>query len=128
MTLATAAIERVLELLAANGVDATADAGALTPDPIGVLVGLPALTGRTLAGAHYTVPVTVVTGDPLSTLAARDRLYDTADAAADAIGAATYSPSSFSNGVNAEPLPSLELVANVSLSRLYTEVITHAPD
>jgi hypothetical protein len=116
-SLATAALEHVLGLLAAAGIEATRDAGALTPDPIGVLVGLPTLTGRTLGGSTYTVPVTVVSGDPLAGPMAVDRLYVAADDAADAIGAAAYSPSSFSHGFNAEPLPALELIVTVSLSR-----------
>lgn len=126
-TLASAAIAAVLELLTDAGIDATDDAGALTPAPIGVLVGLPSLTGRTLAGSSYSVTVTVVSGDPLSGPHERDRLYGTADAVADAIRAAAYSPSSFSHGFNAEPLPSIELVASVTLSR-QPEVMHHATD
>jgi hypothetical protein len=125
-TLASAAIAAVLELLTDAGLEATADAGALIPDPIGVLVGLPTLTGRGLSSSSYTVPVTIVSADPLSGPAARDRLYGTADAAADAIGVAAYSPSSYLIGGHAEPLASLELVATVSLSRLPEE--SHATD
>jgi len=126
-TLASSAIAAVLELLTDAGLEATADAGALIPDPIGVLVGLPTLTGRGLASSSYSVPVTVVTADPLNGPTPRDRLYAAADAAADAIGVATYSPSSFTIGGHAEPLASLELVASVSLSR-QPEVTHHAPD
>lgn len=126
-SLASAAVAAVLELIADAGLEATDDPGAIVPDPIAVLVGLPTLTGRTLAGSTYSVPVTVITGDPLNGPGARDRLYGTADAIADAVRVNAYSPSSFSIGVNAEPLPSLELVASVSLSRL-SEVTHHATD
>ena len=117
-TLARAAIVAVLELLTDAGIEATDDAGALTPDPIGVLVGLPSLVSRTLGGSSYSIPVSIVSGDPLSGPASVDRLYAIADAAADALGLASYSPSTFSNGFNSERLPALELVATVSLKRL----------
>lgn len=125
-TLASSAIAAVLELLTAAELEATDDAGALLPDPIGVLVGLPTLIGRGLASSSYTVPVTVVIADPLDGPTNRDRLYAAADAAADAIGVATYTPSNYRISGHAEPLASLELVATVTLSRL-TEV-SHAPD
>lgn len=127
-TLASAAIAAVLELLADAELEATADAGALVPDPIGVLVGLPALTSRTLGGSSYSVTVTVVSGDPLGSPLNVDRLYGTADRVADALGLASYSPSSFSNGVNAEPLAAVELVATVSLKRLPEGIANHATD
>ena len=109
-------IEAVLDLLAGADILATRDAGALILDPMGVLVGLPTLASRTLGGVIYTVPVTVISGDPLSTPLAVDRLYALADDAAFACRVETYSPSTFSNGVNAEPLPALELVVTVTLS------------
>lgn len=113
---ATRAIETLLELLAAAGVEATRDAGAFYPQPVGVLVGLPGLAGRGLATRTFTVPVLVVSGDPLNAELAVDRLFALADDVALALRTDAYSPSSYRSSVNAEPLPALELAVTVTVT------------
>lgn len=105
----------LVELLADAGIEASIDAGAFFPQPVGVLIGLPALERRGLASRTYTVPVLIVSGDPLNTQLAVDRLYALADDAAIAVSTASYRPSSYRSGVNAEPLPALELTATVTV-------------
>jgi hypothetical protein len=106
---ATRAIAAILEALADAGIEASRDAGAFYPQPVGVLVTLPELVDRGLASRTYTIPVLVVSGDPLNSDLAVDRVYALADDAALALGVDTYRPSSFRSSVNAEPLPALEL-------------------
>jgi len=113
---AGAAIAATLAQLQANGIEATRDAGAFYPQPIGVLVGLPTLVRRLAAGATYSVPVLVVSGDPLNEELAVDRLYALADDCARAVRADQYRPGSYQTSANAEPLPAIELAAIVSLS------------
>jgi len=115
----SAASRARLELLAeleAAGVEATGDAGAFFPQPLGVLVGLPTLTGRTLAGRTFVIPVTVVSGDPLNSEQAVDRAYALADEIAGVLSTSNYRPSSYRSSTNAEPLPALELAVTVTVS------------
>jgi len=116
LTLASLAREHVAERLGAYGIDAVLDAGTFYPEPGRVLVGLPSLTARTLAGATYTVPVYVVSRDPLNDTLAVDRLYTTADTAADALDVAVYDERPWAGGTNQDPLPALWLTATVSLN------------
>jgi len=115
LTGAGAAIATTLAVLADAGIDATRDAGAFYPQPVGVLVGLPTLLRRTFAGATYEVPVLVVSGDPLNEELPVDRLYALADDCARAIGTDTYRPSSYQTSANAEPLPAIELAQILTL-------------
>jgi hypothetical protein len=117
-TAASWAIEQTLELLAEYGIEATRDAGAFYPQPVGVLVGLPTLEGRTLGGWLFTIPISVVSGDPLNATMPVDRLYALADDVAIAIDTDTYRPTSFRSGVNAEPLPAIELVATCKVDTI----------
>jgi hypothetical protein len=114
LTPASAALESLVALLEEHGIEATRDAGAFYPDPIGVLVGLPSWTGSTLAGRVYTVPVLVVAGQPLNTPALVDLVYYTADAIADAVAVDSYRPSSWSSSSRPEPLPCVEILATVT--------------
>jgi len=110
LTAATRAIDAVLAALEAAGITATRDAGAFYPQPTGVLVGLPTLEGRGLSSRTFTVPVLVVSGDPLNVALAVDRVYALADDVALALGVNTYRPSSYRSSVNAEPLPAIEIL------------------
>ena len=115
MTAATRSIEALLELLADASIDATRDAGAFDPNPIGVLVGLPTLTGRTLGAWRFEIPVVVVTGDPLNTAAAVDRLYAIADDVALAVKTLGYRPTTWAGSSRVEPLPALEITVSVTV-------------
>ncbi len=117
---AVRAIAETLALLAAAGVEATRDAGAFYPQPTGVLVGLPSLVARTHAARAFTLPVLVVSGDPLNVELAVDRLYAIADDVALILRADTYRPSSWRSSSNAEPLPAIELLVTVTVTE--TEV------
>lgn len=112
------AIAKVLERLDAAGVEATRDAGAFHPRPIGVLVGLPDLTFTLLASRTYTVPVRVVSADPLNAPAAVDRLYDLADRLALVLEADSYTVGDWIGGVNADPLPAVLLNVTVTVGGL----------
>ena len=112
---AVRAIDALLGLLADAGIAASRDAGAFYPQPVGVLVGLPTLTGRLLAGASFTVPVLVVSGDPFNSELAVDRAYALADDVALALRTENYRPSSWRSSVNAEPLPAIELAVTVTV-------------
>jgi len=110
----TRAIERCLELLADAGVEeATRDAGAFYPQPVGVLVGLPTLIGRTQGGRRFRLPILVVSGDPFNTPLAVDRALALADDVAFAVHVNNYRPSSWRSSSNAEPLPAFELDVEV---------------
>ena len=111
---ATRALEAVLDELEVAGIAATRDAGAFYPQPIGTLVGLPELTKRTHGGRVFSIPVLVVSGDPLNSELAVDRLYALADDVALALSIDAYRVSSWRSSVNAEPLPALELVALIT--------------
>ena len=112
-TAAGRAIADVLAALELAGISATRDAGAFYPQPVGVLVGLPTLDKRGLAASFFSIPVLVVSGDPLSTPLAVDRIYALADDAAIVLGVDAYRPSSWRSSVNAEPLPAVELTVTV---------------
>jgi hypothetical protein len=114
-TLAVQAIGRLLELLEASGIEATRDAGAFYPQPIGVLVGLPTLVGRGQGARTFTVPVLVVSADPFNSTPVVDRALALADDVALALRTDNYRPSSYRSGVNAEPLPALELAVTVTV-------------
>ena len=113
---ATRALQGVLDLLEQAGITATRDAGAFYPQPVGVLVGLPTLTKRGLASHTFTVPVLVVSGDPLNDELPVDRVYALADDVAAVLAIDQYRPSSWAGGVNAEPLPAVELAATVTVT------------
>jgi hypothetical protein len=105
----------VASLLADAGILSSLDAGAFYPQPIGVLVGLPALTGRTLGGVTFELGVFVVSGDPLNAELTVDRLYALADDVALAVRSDTYRPSSWRGSPNAEPLPAIEVLVTVTV-------------
>jgi hypothetical protein len=113
---ATRAIDALLALLAGAGIEASRDAGAFYPQPVGVLVGLPTLAGRLHAGRTFTVPVLVVSGDPFNAELAVDRAYALADDVALALRTDNYRPSSWRSSVNAEPLPAIELAVTVTVT------------
>jgi hypothetical protein len=97
VTAARLAIDAIAELLEAGGVTASRDASGFDPAPIGVLLGLPTLVGRTLSGATSTTfrSLDRVRRSRLRADAV-DRLYAEADAIAEivsarrAIGRATW--------------------------------------
>jgi hypothetical protein len=109
----TRAIEALLALLEDAGIEATRDAGAFYPQPVGVLVGLPTLIGRTQGGRNFTIPVLVVSGDPFNAELPVDRALALADDVALALKVANYRPSSYRSSSNAEPLPAFELDVTV---------------
>lgn len=115
---ATRAINAALAALEAAGIDATRDPGSFYPQPIGVLVGLPALSRRTQASRVYELSVLVVSGDPLNAELPVDRLYALADDCALALRVDTYSVSSWRSSVNAEPLPALEMTATLTVTEI----------
>ena len=113
---ASRALYEVMSELALAGIDATRDAGAFYPQPIGTLVALPALVGRGQYARTYEITVLVVSGDPLNTELAVNRLYALADDVALALHADAYRVSSWRSGVNTEPLPALELTARITVT------------
>ena len=113
---ATRAIAALVDELAEAGIDAARDAGAFYPQPIGVLVGLPSLVKRGAAYRTFEISVLVVSGDPLNTERAVDRLYALADDCALALSTDSYRPSSWRGNVNAEPLPAVELTVTVTVT------------
>lgn len=116
MTPATRAIVDLVELLDAAGIDATRDAGAFRPDPIGVLVALPSLTDATLGAVTFEIPVLVVSGVPLNTTDAVDRLYAEADAIATVLRTLAYRPTTWGGSSRTEPLPAVELTVTVTVT------------
>jgi len=118
MTPASRAVEAVVNQLDAAGIPATRDAGAFYPQPLGILVGLPELTGWGHGTRTFQIPVHVVSGDPLNDLLAVDRVLTAADAVADALDIAAYRPTSSDLNVNAEPLPAYELLAVVTVTEM----------
>ena len=111
---ATRAIESVLAALELAGIAATRDAGAFYPQPVGTLVALPAMVRRGQASRTFELQILVVSGDPLNSELAVDRLYALADDVALVLAIDAYRPSSWRSGVNAEPLPAIELTATVT--------------
>lgn len=110
------AVEELDGLLALAGIEATRDPGAFYPQPVGILIGLPSMVGRGLASRRFEVPVLVVSGDPLSTPEAADRLFSLADDVALILATDAYRPSSFRSSNNAEPLPAVELTVTVTVT------------
>jgi len=106
---ASRAIEATVDQLASVGIVASRDSGAFFPQPLGVLVGLPAKVAGTLATLRYLIPVHVVSADPLTSTAAVDALYLLADQVADALGVEAYAPEDWRGGVSQEALPSVRL-------------------
>lgn len=115
-TAAVRAIEAVLAMLEEAGITATRDSGAFYPQPTGVLVTDPALTGRGHGHRRFELPVLCVSGDPLNSVLAVDRLYALADDCALALSTDNYRPSSWRMSGHAEPLPALELTVTVTVS------------
>ena len=97
-------------------VNLSRDAGSFHPEPLGVLVGLPALTGRTLAARTYAVGVHVVSADPLNTPEAVDALFALADVVVLVLAASAYTPTDWSGGVNRDPLPSVYVQAVITVT------------
>jgi hypothetical protein len=119
---AVRAIDAAVAELTDAGIDASRDAGAFYPQPVGVLVGLPALIRRHLAARTFEIPVLVVSGDPLNAPLNVDRLYALVDDVALVLGCDAYRPSNYRSSVNAEPLPAVELTATVTVTETETEV------
>jgi hypothetical protein len=118
-TLPSAAVRARTELeleLEAEGIEATGDSGAFYPQPIGVLIGLPTLVSRALAARTFTIPVLVVSGDPLNSNERVAALYAIADEVAGVLSTAAYRPTSYRSSANAEPLPALEVLVTVTVS------------
>jgi hypothetical protein len=116
VTAARLAIDAIAELLEAGGVTASRDASGFDPAPIGVLLGLPTLVGRTLSGATFDVPIVIVSGDPVNTAEAVDRLYAEADAIAEIVSTSSYRPSTWAGSSRTQPLPAIEVSAIVTVS------------
>jgi hypothetical protein len=112
------AMKAVLAALVDAGVPATDDPGAFFPAPVKALVGIPELQRRGLQTATYRVPVTVVSGDPLTDARKTARLLTMAEDAALVLSCDQYRSTSWGGGANSEPLPAIEMAATVSLSVL----------
>lgn len=115
MNTAAWALLAIVELLDDGGVIATRDPGAFFPQPTGVLVGLPSLTGGTLGARTYTVPVYVVSGEPLSTTERVNDLYDLADTVAAALDVPTYEPFDFRGSSSPDPLPAVRILCTATV-------------
>ena len=115
---ASRALDGVLAELEDAGITATRDAGAFYPQPVGTLVGLPALVKRGAGSRTYELKIFVVSGDPLNSPLAVDRLYALADDVALALATDTYGPGSYRSSRNAEPLPAIELTAIVTVTEM----------
>jgi hypothetical protein len=109
------AIERLLELLSDAGIEASRDPGAFYPQPTGVLVGLPTLAGRGMGSRTFSIPVLVVSGDPLNATLPVDRVLALVDDVALVLHTDNYRPSSYRSSSNAEPLPAFELDVTVTV-------------
>jgi len=115
--LASRARQAVIEALTEAGApNLSGDSGAFYPAPVGVLVGLPTLLSRGLAASTYTVPVFVVSGDPLNDTRAVNRLYAVADDCAIALRIDAYRAASWSGGANSEPQPAIQMQATLTLA------------
>lgn len=118
-TATSAAVRARLELWAAlddDGIPASTDSGAFYPQPVGVLIGLPTLVRRTLAARTFTVPVMIVSGEPLNSDPRVAELYALADEVAGVLSTAAYRPTQFRSSANAEPLPAIEVLVTVTVS------------
>lgn len=113
---AVRAIDELVARLADAGIEASRDAGAFYPQPVGVLVALPTLVGRGLATRRFTIPVFVVSGDPLNSELAIDRIFSVADDVAYVLSTENYRPSSWRASGTAEPLPAVELTVTVEVT------------
>jgi hypothetical protein len=105
-------VTSVVDALAAAGLDVTDDPAKFDPRPVGVLVGIPELGETTLGAYQVTVPVHVVSGEPL-TPAMRDVLFMDALAAAQAIGSPSFQLTGWDGNVNATPLPAYRMTTTV---------------
>jgi hypothetical protein len=109
------ALDEVVTVLRDAGLTkATRDAGAFFPSPIGVLVGMPSLTASGMGARTIEVPVHVISADPPSPRIL-GLMYAAADKAAAALAIDTYTPSTYYGGVNAEPLPTIDMTAVVTI-------------
>lgn len=113
---AVRAIDAVLARLELAGIPASRDAGAFHPRGLGILIGLPTLTGRGIAAYSYSVPVRIISSDPLNTLAAVDALYLLADELAGLLDCDGYYPQDWSGGVNRDPLAAILLEPTVTIA------------
>jgi hypothetical protein len=113
---AVRAIDAVLARLELEGIPATRDAGGFFPRGLGILVGLPTLTSRQLAARTYTVPVRIISSDPLNTAGAVDALYLLADELAAILDVDAYYPHEWSGGVNRDALPAVLLETTVTIA------------
>ena len=115
-TAAVRAVQAVQELLEEAGIPASRDRGSFHPQTAGVLVDLPTLVGRGLASRTFEVPVLVVSGDPMTSVVAVDRLYALADDAAFACMADNYRPSEYRESPLGEPLRAIEITVTVTVT------------
>lgn len=105
-------VTAVLDALRQAGLDATDDPAKFDPRPVGVLVGIPELAETTLGAYQVTVPVHVVSGEPL-TPPVRNVLFMEALTAAQAIGAPAFQLTGWDGNVNATPLPAYSMTTTV---------------
>ena len=118
-TATSAAVRARTELeleLEAAGIEATGDAGSFYPQPVGVLIGLPSLVGRTLGARRFEIPVLVVSGDPLNSNERVAALYALADEVAGVLSTAAYRPTQYRSSESPEPRPALEVLVIVTVS------------
>jgi hypothetical protein len=118
VTAATRALDAVLAELLASEITASRDAADFAAElgAIGVLIGLPSRVGGTLSAATFEIPVLVISGDPVNTAAAVDRLYAEADAIASALSTLSYRPTTWGGRAGGEPLSAIEITATVTVS------------
>ena len=112
---ASEAIEAIVARLEDAGLSPSRDAGAFHPQPLGILVGLPALIARGLASRTFEIPVHVVSADPLNGPGQVDRLYVLADLVAATLATDSYAPADWIGGVNVEPLPSVLVTCVITI-------------
>jgi hypothetical protein len=118
VSVASRAIDAVIALLADAGITASRDAADFAAElgSIGVLVGLPSRVGGTLSAGTFELPVLVISGDPVNTAEAVDRLYLEADAIAAELRTLTYRPTTWGGRSGAEPLSAIEITVTVTVS------------
>lgn len=121
MTAATLALEALLAELLEAGITASRDAETFSAElstgdvSIGVLVALPSRVGGTLGAATFEIPVLVVSGAPVNSAEAVDRLYAEADEIALALRTLTYRPTTWGGRAGSDPLSAIELVVTVTV-------------